>query len=200
MVDMTLSKQDLTKQLGERGSSNELLEQLATLYQTETATPLVPQTSSRRESLRRRSLQPGMLLSAARSQAPMPDQPALENLLRCAGVSPDGVLRPRAESGGAQGMYEKRLQVAETLRSLGGTVDSPLVGQLAASDHARRLLESSLHANSQFETSMADLGQKEALSGLEVDLASLQKGVQGVSLDVLHQRDKSQARLLERWG
>jgi hypothetical protein len=210
MVDMTLSKQDLIKQLGERGSANEVLEQLANLYQAETAIPLVPQPSSRRESLRRRSLQPGMLLSAAHnpgSGSPLPDQqqPELESLLRRVGLSPESVLRPRAngdggEGGGAQGMHEKRIQMAETLRSLGTAVNSPLVGQLAFSDHAMRLLDSSLHANSRFETSLSDPGQLEALGALEGDLAELQKGVRGVDLEVLHQRDKSRARLLERWG
>ncbi|CAI7673008.1 unnamed protein product [Penicillium pancosmium] len=211
MVDMTLSKQDLIKQLGERGSSNEVLEQLANLYQAETAIPLVPQPSSRRESLRRRSLQPGMLLSAARnpgsgSGSPLPDQqqPELESLLRRVGLSPESVLHPRAngdgEGGGAQGMHEKRIQMAETLQSLGTAVNSPLVGQLAFSDRAMRLLDSSLHANSRFETSLSDPGQLEALGNLEDDLAKLQKGVRGVDLDVLHQRDKARARLLERWG
>ncbi|KAJ5988317.1 hypothetical protein N7481_003527 [Penicillium waksmanii] len=211
MVDMTLSKQDLIKQLGERGSANEVLEQLANLYQAETAIPLVPQPSSRRESLRRRSLQPGMILSAARnpgsgpgSSIPDQPQPDLESLLRRVGLSPESVLRPRAngdvEGGGAQGMHEKRIQMAETLRSLGTAVNSPLVGQLAFSDHAMRLLDSSLHANSRFETSLSDPGQLEALGALEGDLAELQKGVRGVDLEILHQRDKSRARLLERWG
>ncbi|KAJ5102903.1 hypothetical protein N7532_003432 [Penicillium argentinense] len=200
MVDMTLSKQELTKQLVEWGSTSELLEQLASLYQAETATPLVPQPSARRESLRRRSLQPGMVLSAARNSASMPDQPALENLLRRIGVSSESVLRPWQEGGGAQGLHEKRIQMAETLRDLGAAVDSPLVGQLAVSDHAAQLLESSLHANSSFETSLPDPGQRKALSDLEGELASLQKGVQGINLEVLHQRDRCQARLLERWG
>lgn len=205
MVDMTLSKQDLIKQLKDRGSANEVLEQLANLYQAETSIPLVPQPSSRRESLRRRSLQPGMILSAARnpgSSIPDQPQPVLESLLRRVGLSPESVLRPRAdnEGGSAQGMHEKRIQMAETLRSLGTAVNSPLVGQLAVSDHAMRLLTSSLHANSKFETSLPDPGQSDALEALESDLAELQKGVKGIDLEVLHQRDKSRARLLEKWG
>ncbi|KAK5800981.1 hypothetical protein VI817_003193 [Penicillium citrinum] len=201
MVDMTLSKQELIKQFEEQGSSNEVLEQLANMYQAETAIPLVPQPSSRRESLRRRSLQPGLLLSAARNPgSSVPDQPALENLLRRVGLSSESVFHPREGGGGAQGMHEKRIHMAETSRTLGTAVNSPLASQLAAYDQATRLLESSLHANSQFETSLSDPGQKEALSGLESDLASLRKGVQSINMDVLHQRDKSQARLLERWG
>ncbi|OQE19131.1 hypothetical protein PENSTE_c016G09012 [Penicillium steckii] len=200
MVDMTLAKQDLTKRFFEQGSSNEVLEQLANMYQAETAIPLVPQPSSRRESLRRRSLQPGLLLSATRNPGSIPDQPALENLLRRVGLSSESVFYPRADGGGAQGMHEKRIQMSETSRSLGNTVNSPLTSQLAVYDQATRLLESSLHANSQFETSLSDPGQKKALSSLEGDLASLQKGVQAINMDILHQRDKSQARLLERWG
>lgn len=209
MVDMTLSKQDLIKQLGERGSSNEVLEQLANLYQAETAISLVPQPSSRRESLRRRSLQPGMILSARNpgsgSGSPIPEpQPNLEILFRRVGLLPDSVLRPTAnadgDGGGAQAMHEKRMQMSGTLRNLDTAMNAPLVGQLAVSDQTMRLLTSSLHANSQFETSLLDVGQLEALGGLEGDLAELQKGVRGVDLEVLHQRDKSRARFLEKWG
>lgn len=197
---MTLSQQRLTKHLGDRESSCELLEQFASLYQAEAGIPLVSQPSSRRESLRRRSMQPSVSLAATRKPASGPEQYALENLLRRVGASPESVLRPRAEGGGAHELHEKRIQMSETLRNLEFAVNSPLVAQLTPSDNAYQLLDSALHANSHFETSLRDLGQEKALSGLEADLASLQKGVQGLNLDVLHQRDKPQDRFLERWS
>lgn len=133
-----------------------------------------------------------------------PDQevPELESLLRRVGLSSDSILHPRvhADGGGAQGMHEKRIQMAETLASLGKAVNSPLVGQLAVSDHAMRLLSSALHAYSRFDTSLSDSGQAEDLLELERELSELQKGVRGIDLDVLHKRDKSQADLLDRWG
>ncbi|KAJ5151005.1 uncharacterized protein N7482_010257 [Penicillium canariense] len=201
LVDMTQSKKALTKQLGERESSCELLEQLASLYQAEAGSQSMSQSSSRRESLRRRSMPPGMLLGVApRGPAPVPQQRALESLLRRIGVSPESVIRPQVADGGARELHEKRIHLSEMLRGLGAAVDSPLVTQLAPSDSALQLLASALHANSHFETSLRDPSQETALSGLESELASLQRGVQGLNLDVLHQRDKTQDRFLERWG
>jgi len=197
---MTLSRQTLTTQLEARESSCELLEQLASLYQAEAGIPLVSQTSSRRESLRRRSMQCGAVLGASRNLAPALEQPVLESLLRRVGVSPDSVLCPRAEGGSAQELHEKRSQILETLRSLATAVDSSLLAQLAPVDNASQLLASSLHTNSHFETSLRDPGQEEALSGLEAELALLQRGVQGLNLEVLHQRDKMHDRFLERWS
>lgn len=189
----------MTKQLADRESACELLEQIASLYQSETASQLAAPPSSRRESLRRRSLQAGVFFAASREPALMPAQPALENLLRRIGVSPDSVFRPRAEGGGARELHEKRIHLSEILQNAGIAADSPLVAQLTPAENAMQLLASSLHANSHFETSLCDPGQEEALSGLESELASLQKGVQGLNLDVLHQRDKIQDKFLERW-
>ncbi|KAJ6006540.1 hypothetical protein N7451_004484 [Penicillium sp. IBT 35674x] len=200
LVEMTLSKQALTAQLVNRESSCELLEQIATLYQAETASQLVTQPSSRRESIRRRSLQPGMILGAARNPAPMPERLSLENLLRRVGLSPKSVLHPRADDGGAQGLYEKRIHMSETIRNLENAAELPLVVHLGHSDSSSQLLASSLHGNSRLERSLRDPGQEGALLSLETELASLQKGLERLDLNVLHQRDKTQAKFLERWS
>ncbi|KAJ5946262.1 hypothetical protein N7454_003101 [Penicillium verhagenii] len=195
------SQQKLEKaQMADRESSCELLEHITTLYQAETIGQLVTQPGSRRESIRRRSLQPGMIFGTTRSPAPTTEQPSLENLLRRIGLSPESVLHPRAEDGGAEGLYEKRIHMSEAVRNLEIAAESPLVAHLGHSDSASQLLASSLHGNSRFETSLQDPGQAGALLGLEAELASLQKGVQGLNLNVLHQRDKTQAKFLERWS
>lgn len=198
---MTHSKETLTKQLNERESSCELLEQLASLYQAEVGNPLVTQPPSRRESLRRRSMQPGLLPAARRNNpAAAPEQHALESLLRRIGISPESVIRPRGEDGGIQGLYEKRIQLSETLRALGTAGDTPLVNQLAPADSALHLLASALHANSRYEISLRDPELEQALSGMESELGELQRGVQGLDMNVLHQRDKTRDRFLEKWG
>jgi hypothetical protein len=79
-------------------------------------------------------------------------------------------------------------------------VDTPLVTQLAPADRALHLLSSVLHANSDYEVSLRDPELEKALSGLEGELGELQMGVQGLDMDVLHQRDKTRDRFLERWG
>ncbi|KAJ6124826.1 hypothetical protein N7471_012143 [Penicillium samsonianum] len=198
LIEMTLSKQDLTNQLGVRESSSELLEQLAALYQSEAGSELVTQPSSRRESLRRRSLQPGLLLATRTPTAPVVAQPSLERLLRRVGVPPESILHP-CENGGVDDLHEKRYHIAETLHTLNIAVDAPLVTYLAPLDNASQLLRCSLHANSHYETSLRDPLEELALSSLEKELTSLQNGVQKLNLDVLHQRDSNQDRLIERW-
>ncbi|OQE13929.1 hypothetical protein PENFLA_c042G03089 [Penicillium flavigenum] len=197
LIEMTLSKQDLTNQLGVRESSSELLEQLAALYQSEAGSELVTQPSSRRESLRRRSLQPGLLLARA-ATAPVVAQPSLERLLRRVGIPPESILHPR-EDGGVDDLHEKRYHISETLHNLNIRVNAPLMACLAPLDNASQLLRCSLHANSHYETSLRDPSEVSALSGLEKELMSLQNGVQRLNLDVLHQRDSNQDRLIERW-
>ncbi|EKV10713.1 hypothetical protein PDIG_55510 [Penicillium digitatum PHI26] len=198
LIEMTLSTQDLTNQLGVRESSSELLEQLAALYQSEVGNELVTQSSSRRESLRRRSLQPGLLLATRTPTAPVVAQPSLERLLRRFGVPPESILHPR-ENGGVGDLHEKRFHISETLHGLNIAVDAPLVTYLTPLDNASQLLRCSLHANSHYETSLRDPSEESALSGLEKELASLQDGAQKLNLDVLHQRDSNQDRLIERW-
>ncbi|KAF3392557.1 Vacuolar cation/proton exchanger 2 [Penicillium rolfsii] len=202
LTDMTESTKSLTQHFSQQESSYEVLEQLATLYQNEVGTtPLVTQPPLRRESLRRRSIQPGLLLTAPRSNStPQPDQPELESLLRRVGVSAESVIRPQAEDGGAQRLHEKRIQLSETLRALGMAVDTPLVTQLAPADRALYLLSSALHANSDYAISLQDPEAERALSGLEGELEELQRGVQGLDMDVLHQRDQMRDRFLQRWG
>ncbi|CAI7587456.1 unnamed protein product [Penicillium palitans] len=198
LIEMTLSKQDLTNQLGVRESSSELLEQLAALYQSEAGGELVTQPSSRRESLRRRSLQPGLLLATRTPAVPVAAQPSLERLLRGVGVPPESILHPR-ENGGVSDLHEKRYHFSETLHGLSIAVDAPLVTSLAPLDNASQLLRCSLHANSHYETSLRDPSEESTLSGLEEELTSLQNGVHKLNLDVLHQRDSNQDRLIERW-
>lgn len=199
MIEMTLSKQDLAKQLEVRESSSELLEQLAALYQSEAGNDPAAHPSSRRASLRRRSLQPGLLLTATRTPTPPTvAQPALERLLRRVGIAPESVLQPR-DNRGISELHEKRCHISETLGNLNVAVDAPLVTHLAPLDHASQLLDSSLHSYSHFQTSLRDLAGGKALSGLEGELRRLRDGLQSLNLDVLHQRDHHQERLIERW-
>ncbi|KAJ5770746.1 uncharacterized protein N7511_002797 [Penicillium nucicola] len=201
LIEMTLSKQDITKHLAQRLSSSVLLDQLATLYQAE-AGELVTQPSSRRDSLRRRSLQPGLLLAAKAPAAPTPDQPALGSILRRVGVSSESVLRPKGngDNGGISELHEKRIQMSETLGNLKGAVDSPLVAHLSPSDSASQLLQSALTASGHYETSLHNTPEQQRILGLESEVMRLQSRVQGLNMDVLHQRDKIQDRVLQRWA
>ncbi|CAG7956276.1 unnamed protein product [Penicillium salamii] len=195
LIEMTLSKQDLAKQLEVRESSSELLEQLAALYQAEAGIE-APQPSSRRESLRRRSLQTGLLLAPRAPAAPVQAQPALETLLRRVGIAPESVRGERA----IHDLHEKRRDMSQSINRQNIAVDTPLLTHLDPLDHASQLLGAALHTDSHYETSLRDPLEEKALSGLEGELVRLQNGVQKLNMDVLHQRDGKQDRFLERWG
>lgn len=204
---MTQSKKGLTEKLRERESWCELLEQLANLYQAEVGQPLTTQPpSSRRDSLRRRSLQPGTLLAVPRSSdvisSNISEIAALGSLLRRLGVSPESLARAHAENGdsGGQNLYEKRLEFTETLQALSLAGDAPLLSELGSADKAYYLLASALHRDSEYAISLRDGSLKKALSDLDSELGQLQKGIQGLNLGVLHQRDPRRDRFMERWG
>ncbi|KAJ5295210.1 hypothetical protein N7508_010031 [Penicillium antarcticum] len=200
LIEMTLSKQDLTKQMADRLSSSVLLDQLAALYQIE-AGEIVTQPSSRRDSLRRRSLQPGLLLTAKVPAAPTIDQPALGSILRRVGVISESVLRPKDNggNGGISDLHEKRIQMSETLGNLKGAVDSPVLVHLSPSDSASQLLRSALTASCHYETSLHSTPEEQRILDLESEVVRLQTGIQGLNMDILHQRDKIQDRVLQRW-
>ncbi|EPS29117.1 hypothetical protein PDE_04066 [Penicillium oxalicum 114-2] len=207
LIDMTQSKKGLTEKLRERESWCELLEQLANLYQAEVGQPLTTQPpSSRRDSLRRRSLQPGTLLAVPRSSdvisSNISEIAALGSLLRRLGVSPESLARAHAENGdsGGQNLYEKRLEFTETLQALSLAGDAPLLSELGSADKAYYLLASALHRDSEYAISLRDGSLKKALSDLDSELGQLQKGIQGLNLGVLHQRDPRRDRFMERWG
>ncbi|CAG8066768.1 unnamed protein product [Penicillium olsonii] len=194
LIEMTLSKQDLAKQLEVRESSSELLEQLAALYQSEVGIE-APQPSSRRESLRRRSLQTGLLLGPRAPVAPVQPQPVLETLLRRVGIAPEALRGER----GIHDLHEKRRDMSQTLSTLTIAVDAPLSTHLAPLDHASQLLDGALHLDSHYETSLRDPLEEQSLSSLEGELVRLQNGVQKLNMDVLHRRDSDQDRFIERW-
>lgn len=200
LVDMTLSSQALEKQLSARESWCEAMEQYATLFQEKMDRQPVPQPPSRRDSLRRRSLQPGALLTTTKTPNPVTDRPALENVLRRIGVSPESVFRPHAEIDCAHGLSERRIHMAETLANIESAVDSPLRAYLTPLEKASRLLSSSLFASSPYGTSLHNVDQEEALLGLEAELTSLHKGVQSLDINVLHRYDKNMDRFIEQWG
>jgi hypothetical protein len=90
--------------------------------------------------------------------------------------------------------------MCEMVNSLNIAVDAPLLPHLVPLDMASQLLGSSLHTNSQYETSLRDPSEEKSLSGLEGELVRLQNGVQKLDLDVLHRRDNLQEQFIERWS
>ena len=146
-------------------------------------------------------MQPQSLFSSPGKQtAPVPESQALASLLRRVGLSSESVFKSDEEDGGANALCEKKSHMLEYFRTLGIGADLPLVTELNPTDRASRLLSSSLHADSYFEISLSNIGQDQSLTELEAQLGSVQKGVENLNLDALHQRDKNQDKFLERWA
>lgn len=87
----------------------------------------------------------------------------------------------------------------EFLSHLSIGTDSPLAAHLNPTDQATELLKSALYSDSSYEVSLLDASQEESVSALEKKLGFVQKGIEGVNLDILLQRDKAQEKFLERW-
>ncbi|KAJ5485403.1 hypothetical protein N7539_005391 [Penicillium diatomitis] len=206
LIDMTRSQECLTEQLHERESSCELLQQLANLYHTVVGQTLTtPAPSARRDSLRRRSIPAGVLTAPRSSETSSLialKDPALENLLRRVGLSPESIARSHAEHGEAwaQDLHEKRVELNDTLQALSMAGDAPLITGLGSADKAYHLLFSALHRESKYAISLRDSSQEKALSDLDSELGQLQKAVKMLDLNVLHQRDQRRDRFMDKWG
>lgn len=200
IMQMTASTEDLTSHLQDRESFCQTLEGLMTTYRSEIGDPFSEKAPSRRETLKRRSLPPQSLSNSPEKRlAPFPESQALASFLRRLGLSPESVSKSEEEDGGANALYKKRSHMLEYFRTLGIGADSPLVAELIPTDRASRLLSSSLHADSHFETSLSDAEQDVRLTGLEAQLGFVQKGVEKLNLDALYQRDKHHDKFLEQW-
>ncbi|BCR89107.1 uncharacterized protein ACHE_50305S [Aspergillus chevalieri] len=202
IMEMTYSTKSLTQRLRDRESYCQTLESVINTYRSEVGDPFSEKTISRRETmLRRRSMQPQSLFSSPGKQtAPLPESQALASLLRRVGLSSESVFKSEEEIGGANALHEKKSHMLEYFRTLGIGADLPLVTELIPTDRASRLLSSSLHADSYFETSLSNIEQDQSLTELEAQLGFVQKGVENLNLDALHQRGKNQNKFLERWA
>jgi hypothetical protein len=87
----------------------------------------------------------------------------------------------------------------EVLGNLQSAADSPLATYLGSAENASQLLSSALYADSNFEVSLSDSGQAQKLALLEDQIGAVQKAIEGINLDTLHQGDRAQERFMERW-
>lgn len=206
---MTSSTEDLTERLRDRKSFRETLEALTALYQSELADQSLDK-SARRESLRRQSMQATtqrVTTPRKLSVPPSESTTAVASLLRRLGINPASIadFEDKGGSGGGGGgggahkLHEKRANSLENLSNLHAAAESPLATQLIPMDSASQRLSSSLNADSSFAFSLPDADQEKRLGSLEAQLGLVQRGIEGLDLNVLRQRDKAQDRFVERW-
>lgn len=198
---MASSTNGLVKCLQDRESYCGTLEAIAAAHRSEIGDIFLGPSNPRRETLRRSSVQPVSISSSAQKDNSRPHDPQLmAKVLRRVGLSLDSMLHADEASECAVTLKEKRHQLTESLHDHGNAADSPLIAELLPTDRAIRLLSTSLHADSEFETSLANLDNQRKLSDLEDDLKGVQKGLEGLDMSVVHRRDRGREKFVERWG
>ncbi|KAL4889101.1 hypothetical protein BDV59DRAFT_205522 [Aspergillus ambiguus] len=200
MIEMTSSTEFLTKSLHDRESFCGAFETFVGTYRSEIGNQFSEQTSSRRDTLKRRSIQQALKPPTGNAFASIPESQVLAGLLRRLGLSFESVFQSEEEDGGANALADKREHLLECLQNYGIAADSPLIAETASTDQATRLLLSALHADSHVETSLSDAENENRLTKLEAQLGMVQKGMERIDMDSLYRRDKNQERFLETWS
>ncbi|KAL1967782.1 hypothetical protein VTN77DRAFT_2471 [Rasamsonia byssochlamydoides] len=203
--EMTHSAEHNTEQLLYRQSCRETFEALSTAYKNELRCKQPAGQSSTKKVLRRESSlgtvgvpQPTGSIDRVKSTF-IPQSQAFESFLRRTGIS--GVLDNGSSERNSlpRSISEKRFRMVELLQNLSTTADMPLAEYLTPTDRATELLYSALQADSGCQLSLVDVSQRQRLADLERQLGLVQKGIEGLNLDILGQRDKAQERFMERW-
>jgi hypothetical protein len=125
---------------------------------------------------------------------------ALATTLRRTGLTFESVFHSEVGDGDVSALFEKKEHMMECLHGYSIAADSPLVAEMISSDRATRLVSSSLNADSHFWASLTKGIHEEKLSELGLQLGYIQKGIETLDLDVLHQRDRNQEKFMEKWG
>lgn len=204
ITEMTLSAEHVTEQLLYRHSCRETFEELSTTYKNEIRCDPAGQSSTKKVLRRDSSVsavgvpQPTGSIDRVKSIS-IPQLQAYECFLRRMGVS-GGLENGSSERPSlSKSVSEKRSRMVELLQNLSKTADMSLAEYLTRTDRASELLYSALQADSGCQLSLVDVHQKQRLADLEKRLGLVQKGIEGLNLEILGQRDKAQERFLERW-
>ncbi|OXV05793.1 hypothetical protein Egran_06439 [Elaphomyces granulatus] len=196
ILEMTLSIETIRECLLDSQLYREALENFADTYRYEIGNQASCHPT-KGGALRRDPLQEAIPNASQTTSTAEPS--SLERFLRRLGVSGDLYVKSSGTSDSTDSLREKRHDILEFLSHLGIGADSPLAAHLNPTDQATELLESALHSDSSYAISLLDASQEESVSALEKKLGFVQKGVEGVNLDIIHERDKAQEKFLERW-
>ncbi|KAL4997752.1 hypothetical protein BDV10DRAFT_168902 [Aspergillus recurvatus] len=201
ITDMTTSTETLITSLQDRESLCATLEAFASTYRSEVGDHILDSTSSRRETMRRFSMQPTPVATLPPKQsAPFSEFDCLGGLLRRLGLSIEAVFQAPEAVGGVQTLITERQHMLDELHNYGVASDSPLAAEMLPTSRATSLLTFALEAESLFTASLSSVEHERSLSALESKLSRIQKGIERLNHDVVYQRDKNQENFLERWG
>ncbi|KAL3456337.1 hypothetical protein BJX64DRAFT_281456 [Aspergillus heterothallicus] len=203
VMDMTASAEGLTTSLQDRESFCAALEAFKSIYQREVGNQISETTMSRRDTMRRFStLQtPTATQPDKQSSPPFPEAETLSGIFRrISSLSLEAISQVREPDGGPRGLLQERHHMLNGQHRYGIASDSPLAVDLLSTDRATQLLSSSLQADSKFTVSLSSVEHEKSLVELESKLSCIQKGMERLNQDVVHQRDKNREKFLEKWG
>lgn len=198
VTELMVSAESLTNRLHDRESVCGALETLSITYQSEMKDHISPHPISRRDTMKRRSVQikptlaPEEIIGSSEHQA-------LAGLLRRTGLSLESVFQPEIDQG-VVSLSERRLAMLECLRGYGVAADAPLMAEMVPTDRATRLLSYYLNASGQFGAGLCDADNKERLSQLDLRLRHIQQGVKGLNLEGLHRRNHEHESFIKQWA
>ncbi|OJJ50459.1 hypothetical protein ASPZODRAFT_11330 [Penicilliopsis zonata CBS 506.65] len=198
VMQMTATIADMTERLEVRESSYKTTQALLASYQSEIEVPKPKNKRSRRETMLRRSAGPSSLLlsSPMKGSSHGEDMPALESLLRRLGIPSEAAVQSQTQQAV---LSDQKAHMLDGQHHFAVAADAPLAAELHATDCASQLLHSALHADSQFQASLSSRDQASRLAGLEKELGTLRRGMEGLKLDALYQDDRQHGRFIERW-
>jgi hypothetical protein len=198
ILDMTLSIQDIQERLVDSQLYHEALEEFSNMYKCELADQ-APIRALKGSTSQRDSVRMSMSMLQDSDQRQVPESQAVERFLRRLGVPPGPGIKSTEQENPMNSLHEKRRHMAELLCNLGTAADSPLAAELDPMHQATGLLNHALHSDSDYRLSLVDALQTEEITSLEEKLGIIQKGAEGLNLDILHQRDKAHEKFIERW-
>ncbi|PGH17995.1 hypothetical protein AJ80_04616 [Polytolypa hystricis UAMH7299] len=206
LEELSLSSEQLAKRLQARQSHRLALNQLAATYKSELHDRR-PEKPTKPKVQRRSSIRASYSASAVRgtverrlSLSGDDSAPSLESLLRRLGISLSALLEGDSHQAACHILNEKRQRMLDTLENLHSAAESSLAPYMGAADTASQLLSSPLLVDSNFTASLSNSTHEQRLSSLESQIGVLQKGINGLNMEVLHQGDRAQGKFIERWS
>ncbi|QGA17965.1 hypothetical protein EYB26_005642 [Talaromyces marneffei] len=196
LSQMTRSTEQEVNNIQYRQSHREALDQMSTLFKEEVSSREAEHIQNKKAHRRQSSLSSPVKAPQPRtSNVVTQSLQSSESFLRRFGITPSTSLSARELA------LEKRTELADILHhNLSVAAEMPLYETLGSSDEAKQLLTSILHADSHAEPSLVDVAQKEHLSDLEKELATIQKDIEHIGLNVLVEPNRSHDKFIKKWG
>ncbi|EFW15744.1 hypothetical protein CPSG_08181 [Coccidioides posadasii str. Silveira] len=207
IIQLTESTDSITEKLKTRQAHQSALNSLASTYQDEVGLHKLQKAKPENKRLSKYSSRLSQAYASPRESMEMkPDSAeneltrSLETMLRRYGISFSSLRNAKSTEAVNDILNEKASHMLEMLENIYATAASPLIPNLGSADKAAQLLSSAMHCDSDFEPSLVDRDQQQRIANLEMQIGAVQKGIESLNTDILHQSDLARENFMERWG